>query len=199
MRKIALTGGPATGKSTLLALIRELGYPVFSADEEVRGLLAPGGEAYEKVKALCPWAVRPDGTLDRRRILARLVYDEELRRTLEALLHPLVREKLQAFFDRNAQAEFVFAEIPLLFEVGWEGLFDEVWVVACGEALQRERLRRRLTHPGLVEGLLKTQWPLSEKIRRAHRVFSSEKPPDELRRELQEVLSRMREPAPESP
>ncbi len=199
MRKIALTGGPATGKSTLLAILKEFGYPVFSADEEVRRFLAPGGEAHEKVKPLCPWAVRPDGSLDRRRILERLVRDEELRRTLEALLHPLVREKLQAFFEKNAQAELVFAEIPLLFEVGWEGLFDEVWVVACGEALQKERLRARLSDPALAERLLRSQWPLSEKIKRAHRVFSSEKPPDELRRELQEVLSRMREPVSESP
>ncbi|MBX6422877.1 dephospho-CoA kinase [Thermosulfurimonas sp. F29] len=199
MRKVAVTGGPATGKTTLLAILKDLGHPVFSADEAVRRLIAPGGEAHRRVKALCPWAVRADGTLDRRQILARIVCDEVLRRKLEALLHPLVRKELLAFFESHSGADLVFAEIPLLFEAGWEGLFDEVWVVACGEALQRKRLLKRLEDPALVEGLLRSQLALSEKIKRAHRVFSSEKPPEELRRELQEVLSRMRRPASESP
>ncbi len=178
-------------------LLKELGYPVFSADEVVRELTAPGGKAHQRVKALCPRAVRPDGTLDRRLILERLVRDPEFRKKLETLLHPLVREELEAFFQKNRNREIVFAEIPLLFEAGWEELFDEIWVVACGEEEQRRRLCARLGEVELVEALMKLSWPLSEKIRRAHRVFSSEKSPEALRDELQEVLSKMRAPVAE--
>ena len=191
MRKIALTGGPASGKSTLLKLAQELGCPVFSADEEVRRLLEPGSPPYEKVKGLCPWAVRQEGTLDRRAILERLSRDKEFRRRLEALLHPLVLKALKDFWKRHQEARVTLAEIPLLFEAGWEGLFDEIWVVACREEVQRERLIKRLGDPVLAEALIKSQWPLSEKVVRAQRVFNSEKPLSELKTELQEALSRI--------
>ncbi|WP_168720263.1 dephospho-CoA kinase [Thermosulfurimonas marina] len=195
MRKVGITGGAATGKSTLLKILSELGYPVFSADEVVRRLLAPQGRAFSQVKTLCPWALSPEGTLDRRKILERMVRDESLRRKLEALLHPLVREELLAFFKEaeSKGASWAFAEIPLLFEAGWEGLFDEIWVVTCKEDLQRSRLRERVGEE-LAEALLRLQWPLSEKVARAHRVFSSEDPPESWRRELQELLSRSRTP-----
>jgi len=199
VRKVGITGGPATGKSTLLRLLSRLGYPVFSADEVVRRLLAPQGQAFEKVKALCPWAVKPEGTLDRRLLLERLVQDPDLRQALEALLHPLVREELLVFFAKARKAAWAFAEIPLLFEAGWEDLFDEIWVVTCKEETQRRRLRERLGKEELVEGLLKLQWPLSQKVLWATRVFSSENTPEVWRRKLQGIFSKSRAPTGESP
>lgn len=199
MRKIAVTGGPATGKTTFLSILKELGYPTFSADEVVRRLIAPGGPAHERIRELCPWAVGPEGAFDRRLILRRLVEDVAFRSVLEDLLHPLVKDELLAFFEAHSGTEFVFAEIPLLFEAGWEELFDEVWVVACDRETQKARLHQRLSDPGLVERLLTTQLPLSEKIKRADRTFWSEKAPEVLKRELQELLSRMRSPCSERP
>ena len=199
MRRIAITGGPATGKTTVLSILRELGYPTFSADEVVRRLTAPGGPVHRRLQELCPWAVGPGRTLDRRRMLKRLIEDRKFRKTLEELLHPRVKEELLAFFKTHSGKELLFAEVPLLFEVGWEELFDEIWVVACGEETQRVRLGQRLSDPRLVEGLLALQLPLAEKIKRAHRVLWSEKPPEVLKNELQEWLSRMRSPCSERP
>ncbi len=197
--RIGITGGPATGKTTLLEILRELGYPVFSADERVRAYLAPGGQAYAAVRSLCPEALREDGTLDRRILLRRLLQDPAFRARMEGLLHPLVRRDLMTFMEKHRGAGPVFAEIPLLFEAGWEDLFDEIWVVTCSEEIQRRRLRERLRDEELVRGLLRLQLPLAEKERRAHRVFSSEVPVEELRVRVQKVLSRSLRPSGESP
>ncbi|PMP66082.1 MAG: dephospho-CoA kinase, partial [Thermodesulfobacterium geofontis] len=106
----------------------------------------------------------------------------------ENLFHPLVKEKLLEFIEINKGEKVLFFEVPLLFEVGWEDLFDEVWVVSCSEKVQKERILKKGLNEKLGEKILKTQLPLKEKEKRAHKIIFSEKSFEDLENEIKEML-----------
>jgi dephospho-CoA kinase len=175
--KIAVTGGPATGKSTVLKRLARKGLPTFSADEVVRELTRPGTTLCSRIKETFGEAYfLPGGELDRRALLRLIVSDSKSRELLEEIIHPVVKKRLLAFFEAHQEAPVVAAEIPLLYEVGWEGLFDLVMVVYVPEEVQKRRLLERLGDPHLVEAFLQLQWPLEEKCRRADLLLLGDDP-----------------------
>ncbi len=174
-RRIGLTGGIATGKSTLAALLAGRGLPVLDADAYAREALAPGSAGARAVLERYGEAVRAAGEPEAtdasetaaidRAALGRLVFaDAAERRWLEALVHPLVRQRFEAELLRLRQAPVVVLMVPLLFEAGLEGLCSEVWLVDCPEA---EQLRRLMARDGLGEAearaRIAAQWPLERK------------------------------------
>ncbi|HEV7277859.1 MAG TPA: dephospho-CoA kinase [Devosiaceae bacterium] len=173
MYRLGLTGSIATGKSTTLQAFADLGAPVFSADEAVHQLYE--GEAVAPVEALFP-GVAPTGVIDRVELSRRLLQDPELLAALEAVVHPLVRRKIAAFFDEAeaSGAPLAVADIPLLFENGVDWGLDGVAVTVVDEAEQR---RRVLARPGMtvekLEAILARQLPQGEKRRRADYVFDT--------------------------
>ncbi len=165
-RRIGLTGGIATGKSTVGALLAARGLLVLDADQFAREALAPGQPATEAVLARYGGAVagEPEGSLDRA-ALGRIVFaNEEERRWLEALVHPLVRQRFERELAALADAPTVVLMVPLLFEAELETLCSEVWLVDCEEDQQLQRL---MVRDGLGEeearGRLAAQWPLARK------------------------------------
>ncbi|MDW8479128.1 MAG: dephospho-CoA kinase [Xanthomonadales bacterium] len=145
---VALTGGVASGKSTVAAEFARLGAPVLDADEAARAVVAPGSEGLEAVvAAFGPGVLAADGALDRAALRRRVFADERERRRLEAILHPRIerhlREALAALAGRPAPPSYVVAVIPLLAEVGRYPWIDRVLVVDLPEAAQRERLMAR--------------------------------------------------------
>ena len=178
-RRIGLTGGIATGKSSVGRLLAEQGLPILDADCYAREALAPGSPAARAVLERHGGArVRGEAnagspeehpgigeaTIDRA-ALGRIVFnDASERRWLEQLLHPLVRARFATELDRLQQAPVVVLMIPLLFEAGLEALCSEVWVVTCDEAQQRQRLIER---DGLgtdeADARIDSQWPLEHK------------------------------------
>jgi dephospho-CoA kinase len=170
MRRVALTGGIATGKSTVATTLRGVGLPVVDADALAREAVAPGSAGFAEVVARFGAGVIASGGLDRA-ALARLVFaDAVARRDLERIVHPRVRAGVAAFFAAASSAAAV-AEIPLVYESGWYRDFDVVVVAACPPALQLARLMAR---DGLAEGdaasRLAAQWPIGDKARLADRV-----------------------------
>ncbi len=182
MKKIGITGGIATGKSTFCKILKELGYPVFSADEVVKELYQKK-EIQERIKSLLNLS-----KIDKKKILILITQSPEAKKLLEDFFFPLVKEKLFEFFKKQEKNRFVFAEIPLLFEAGWEKFFDEVWVIACSRETQFNRLKERLKNEELVKRLISLQLPLDYKIKKANRTFSSEKSLEELKKEVQTLL-----------
>lgn len=168
-RRIGLTGGIATGKSTVGALLAARGLPVLDADQFAREALAPGSAGARKVLAHFGERVRatgepPQPAIDRG-ALGRIVFaDAAERRWLEQLVHPLVRARFAAELERLRQDPVVVLMIPLLFEAGLEGLCSEAWLVDCGEQQQLQRLMGR---EGLEEAEARrrigAQWPLARK------------------------------------
>jgi dephospho-CoA kinase len=128
---VGLTGGVSTGKSTILATLKELGAVVMSADEASHRLTAPGGEALPAIRETFGDAVfLPDGTLDRRALGDIVFHDPSCRRALEAIIHPAVQRSMLSEIEKAADdgERVVVMEVPLLFETGMDALCGEVWV-----------------------------------------------------------------------
>jgi dephospho-CoA kinase len=171
MLRVALTGGVATGKSHVRARIASRGVPTIDADAIVHELFAAGSEVSREIaRTFGPAMTGSDGAVDRRALGARVFEDAEARRTLEAIVHPLVYDRIARWTAAQAAsgAAWVLADIPLLFETGREGDFDRVIVAACSP---EEQLRRVAERDGLPEAAararLAAQWPIAEKVRRA--------------------------------
>lgn len=174
MRRVALTGGIATGKSTVAATLRACGVPVVDADQLAREAVAPGSDGLRAVvDRFGPGVLQADGSLDRAG-LGRVVFaDAAARRDLERIVHPRVRTAVAAFFAAvDGAAAAAVAEIPLVYESGWFRDFDAVVVVACHP---REQLRRLVARDGLAasaaQARLDAQWPIGDKARLADRVI----------------------------
>ncbi|MFV0635984.1 dephospho-CoA kinase [Mitsuokella sp. WILCCON 0060] len=188
MKRIGLTGGIASGKSTAAAILRELGARVLDADAVAHELTASGQPLYEAyVRHFGPEAVFRDGRLDRRAI-GRLVFSSPAeKRWLNETSHPLIRRALQ---EQMAQAEAeglpaVVLDIPLLFESGWQNHLDEVWLVYVPENVQLTRLMARNGY-GRTEAMnrIKAQLSIEEKRKRADIVIDNTGNTAELRQQL---------------
>lgn len=181
MRIIGLTGGIATGKTTAANALAEMGAKVIDADAISRALSAPGGEAAEAI-------LKAFGTLDRA-ALGRLVFaDEDARHALEAILHPLVRRKMEAEIE-SAQSPIVVLDVPLLFEAGMEDMADEVWVTTAPRETQIARVMARDGKTRAeAEARIKSQMPASEKLRRADAVIDTSVSKQETRERLRALL-----------
>ena len=173
-RRIGLTGGIASGKSSVGRLLEARGWPVLDADQYAREALAPNTSAAKSVAQLFGAAVGSAAALDRKS-LGRIVFrDAEERRWLETLVHPHVRDRFQQELERHSQAPVVVLMIPLLFETGLETLCSEVWLVDCEPHQQLERLMRRSgLNEADAQARLAAQWPLSRKRPLADRVIDN--------------------------
>lgn len=183
MYKIGLTGGIASGKSTVAAILRELGAPVIDADALSRELTAPGGAALPELRARFGDAIFEGGVLNRRALGALIFADASAREALNAAIHPLVFAKMEAqiaaLADRGEAA--VVLEIPLLFETGYDAQVDEIWLA---DLPREEQARRLMARDGLspadADARIDSQWPLERKRSRARVRIDTGLPPEQL-------------------
>ena len=192
-RRIGLTGGIATGKSTVGQLLAgRFGLPVLDADLYARGALAPGSPGARAVLARYgePVASGAGDAIDRA-ALGRIVFaDPQERRWLEQLVHPLVRQRFEAELERLADSPVVVLMIPLLFEAGLESLCSEVWLVMCRPETQ---LRRLVGRDGLQQqeagARIAAQWPLARKQALADRLINNDGDSGALEQQLAAALA----------
>ena len=184
MKRIALTGGIACGKSTLADFLSELGCDVLDTDALVHALEAPGGAAVAPiVAAFGSEMLAADNGIDRRRLGQVVFADEAARLRLNRMVHPLVKTALARWLQAPGDQPKV-AVVPLLFEVGWEGGgWDAVVCVACADAEQQRRLRARGLPEAEARARVAAQLPLDEKVRRASHVVWNNGDLQALRRE----------------
>ncbi|MCM2282897.1 MAG: dephospho-CoA kinase, partial [Bdellovibrionaceae bacterium] len=146
MKWIGLTGGIATGKSTVARILREHGFPVVNADELARQAVANGTPAFDAVVArFGNVVVAADGDLDRKKLGEVVFQDSRARADLEAIVHPVVRAEQRRLRDELAAsgASLAFYDVPLLFEKNLDADFDASVAVICDEATQLSRLVAR--------------------------------------------------------
>ncbi len=199
MRIYGLTGGIASGKSTVATMLRELGAPVIDADQLAREVVEPGQPALALVAKRWPDCIAPDGRLDRARLAAQVFQSPEARRELEAITHPAIQEAmLRRTVALEAAGETIAVyEAALIFERGLEkGLVGVILVVARPET----QLRRMRSRDGLSEveaqRRLAAQLPLQEKVGRAQYLFDTDLPREETRRRVAEVWREIQEKSP---
>ena len=141
--RVGLTGGVASGKSSVSSILRELGAVVIDADQLAREVVAKGTPGLERVvEAFGPEVLTADGDLDRPKVGSIVFADEDQRRVLESIVHPLVFERIVALEEAAGEADVVVHDIPLLAESGRADTFDAVIVVDAPAEVQIERMVR---------------------------------------------------------
>jgi dephospho-CoA kinase len=195
MLKIALTGGPGSGKSTVARMFRDLGAHIIDADQVAHEVVAPGRPAWEELRrGFGPEYFHQDGTLDRAKMAELVFGDPEARGRLNAIIHPRVTQEIaRRLGDLAARGvRLVMVEVPLLYEVGLEKNYDLVIVVDAGEDEQIKRLTTRDGRPpGEASGIVQAQWPLDAKKARADFVVDNRTSLKHTREQVKKLWQRL--------
>jgi dephospho-CoA kinase len=179
--EVGLTGGIASGKSTVAQMLVELGAHLVDSDQLARQAVEPGSPGLEEiVAAFGPGVLGPDGDLDRRGLRELVFADPVARARLNAIVHPRVRELMDRELDHWRAADpggVVLVDVPLLFESGWAGRFAAVVLVYVPRAVQIQRLMRRdgVSRPE-AEAALAAQMDIEQKRGLAHFVVDNSGP-----------------------
>ena len=170
---LGLTGSIGMGKSSVAAMFKAAGVPVFDADAAVRRLQGPGGALLPAIEAAFPGSTGPEGVL-RETLGARVFADPAELARLEAIVHPAVAAERQAFLIEHGSEPLVVFDIPLLFEKGGHEAVDAVAVVSAPAEVQRARV---LARPGMTPEkfahVLSLQTPDADKRARADHVIDT--------------------------
>lgn len=187
---VGLTGGIASGKSTVSRVLRELGAVIIDADVAAREVVMPGSEGLARVASeFGKEVLLSDGSLNRK-LLGQIIFgDPEARRRLESITHPLIYRRMAQDLNCAAAegAQVIILDIPLLFETGlFLDTIDESVVVYVRPEIQLQRLMER---DGLseeeAEQRIRAQLPLEEKARRAEHVIDNSGSPEETRKQVE--------------
>jgi dephospho-CoA kinase len=137
MKKIAITGTIGSGKTECSRIIKKLGYTVFNCDEEVNNIYMSNHPDLINLIDVFPDAYN-DGIWDKK-VIAKIVFNDAFKKKqLEAIIYPILLNKMQEAMKMNGA--YFFAEVPLLFQIGWEQYFDEILVITCDDEVAIKRL-----------------------------------------------------------
>jgi len=196
VKLIGLTGGIASGKTTVAKIMKRLGAAIVDADALSREVVEPGRDAWKAiVDTFGAEVLRPDQTLDRQKLRAVIFNNSTARKKLESIIHPRVRALAEERINQQAAAgyELVVYEVPLLFEGNLHAWLRPVVLVACDADVQRQRLqqRDRLT-PEEAQKHIDAQMSLEEKRRLADYVIENDGDLESLERQVEAVLKRIK-------
>lgn len=189
---IGLTGGIASGKSTVVEMIKEAGYKVIDADQLVHDLQAQGGHLY---LALLDWLgeeiLLPNGELNRPKLGQLIFSNEEMRHQSAEIQGTIIREELVAQRDRLVKEEDIFfMDIPLLIENGYQDWFDQIWLVAVSPEVQRQRLmKRNRLSPEEANLRISSQMSLEEKVPYASLIIDNNGSLDDLKEQVKSAIN----------
>ena len=192
MKWLAITGGLGSGKSEVLRILNQMGFPTVSADDLARQAVSPGSQGLTSVtSAFGQNVLNVDGTLDRKKLGEIIFNDSKKRKILEGILHPLIQQMALAAREgyKKQGHKIAFYEIPLLFEKNLNANFDAVVVVATSEDNQilRAETRDKLTKSQIADRL-KSQIPLSEKVKSADYVIPNDSDKSALEVEVKKCI-----------
>ena len=195
MKLIGLTGGIASGKSTVAKILRQLGAAVVDADGLSREVVEPGSDGWKEIVAAFGTEVlQADQTLDRQKLRTLVFNNPDERKRLEAIIHPKVRALAERRIREHGAAGFavVVYEVPLLFEGNIHEWLRPVILVACDVEVQRRRLRARdgVTAEA-AQKIIDAQMKLEEKRRLADYVIENNGSLADLENQVREVLAKI--------
>lgn len=182
MKKIAITGNIASGKSQVENFIAKY-YPVYDTDEIAHKILNEITEFYGL-------DVFTNKKIDRKK-LGDLVFNNlELKQKLEALIHPKIKKELERIFRKHINDKFVFISIPLLFEVGWEYLFDEIILITADDSIRLSRLMQRnnFTEESALQRI-KAQIAQEDKVSKADYIIENNTTKEDLHNKIENLLA----------
>jgi len=191
MLRIGLTGGIGCGKSAACQIFTELGIPVIDADQISREVVARGEPALATIAELFGSPVLTgDGALDRSRMREMIFADPSLRRQLEAILHPLIKHRMQAQVA-SLHGPYVILAVPLLLEARWNDQVERVLVIDCPVELQISRtIRRDSVTRRQAEAIVAAQMEREERLKQADDIVCNDGDLEHLRRQIEELHQR---------
>jgi dephospho-CoA kinase len=187
---VGLTGGIASGKSLVGAMFVKLGATLIDTDIVAREVVAPGEPGLAAVSAeFGPGVLTTAGELNRQALRTLVFADDARRRTLESILHPLIRKRTLAKLE-DLEVPYALVVVPLLIETTFSELVDRILVVDCPESAQLERLMRRDAIPRAEAlAMLRAQVDRATRLKAAHDVIDNSGTPETTRRHV-ELLHR---------
>jgi dephospho-CoA kinase len=195
MYQIGLTGGIASGKSTVSRLLSELGALIVDADAIAHTVVTPGQPAWRQIiDYFGDQILFPDGNINRRKLGDIVFNDPEKRKHLEAITHPAIWSQVatEVKLAEAAGYQVIVLDVPLLLETDWNRMVNEVWVVYVDRQTQINRLmvRDSLTQQQ-AEMRIASQLSLEEKKQRADVVIDNSGSPDSTRRQVENLWERL--------
>ena len=186
---IAISGTMASGKSTVLSYLNQLGYPTINCDIINAQLQRVNEKGYLKIVESFGQDILNDNKEINRKKLASIIFNDiEKKKILESIMHPLILEKIYEIRDQHS---FVFIEVPLLYELGWEKYFDEDWLITCDESLCIERcIQNRNMTKEEVQARLNHQMSKESKMKKAKIVIENNGNIQELQKKIDLLLER---------
>ena len=172
MIKIGITGNIACGKSIAFEVIKSAGYAIIDCDDIVKDLYKDNSYI-EKVAEKFP-VIITDEKIDLKKLSDLIFSDNDFKEKYESFIFPKVKEKILEFFEENKGFENVFVIVPLLFEAGFECLFDKIIFISADENIRRERLIvRNSILSNMVDKVIKTQIPEEDKIKKCDYIINN--------------------------
>ena len=194
VRIIGITGGMASGKSTVTEFLRQQGYQVIDADQVVHELQEPGGRLYQALLTAFGSAIlQEDGRLDRPKLGAMIFGNPELLEQSSQIQNRIIREELAGRRGLLAEKEDIFfMDLPLLFELQYEDWFDQIWLVDVTEETQLSRLMsRNALSQEEAEKRIAAQLSLQEKRKRADVLIDNNGSLEETRQQIRDALQKL--------
>ena len=194
VRIIGITGGIASGKSTVTEFLRQQGYQVIDADQVVHELQESGGRLYQALlSAFGPAILQEDGRLDRPKLGAMIFGNTELLAQSSQIQNRIIREELAGRRDMLAETEDIFfMDLPLLFELQYEDWFDQIWLVDVTVETQLSRLMtRNALSQDEAEKRIAAQLSLQEKRKRADVLIDNNGSLEETRQQIRNALQKL--------
>jgi dephospho-CoA kinase len=196
VKLIGLTGGIASGKTSVARILKRLGAAVVDADALAREVVEPGQAAWHEIaETFGAEILKPDRTLDRHKLRAIIFSDPTARKKLEAIIHPRVRALAEKRIGELSAAGYgvVVYEVPLLFEGNLHEWLRPVILVACGARIQKQRLQHRDgVDAATAQRHIDAQMSLEEKRRLADYVIENDGTLEDLERQVQAVLEKIK-------
>ena len=187
MLKVALTGGIGSGKSVVAEMLEECGAVVIDSDQLAREVIERGSAGYEAVLAEFGDSILTDGDIDRAKLAELVFQDEALRKKLEGIIHPLVRDAAESVMRKAPSDSVVINQIPLLVETNGAKRFDYVITVSASEQTRRSRLLERGLKDYEITKRMQAQVDDAAREAISHTVLKNEGSLDELQRNVEEL------------
>ena len=186
---IAISGTMASGKSTVLSYLKQLGYITINCDIINAELQKINEKGYLKIVESFGKDILNDNKEINRKKLAHIIFnDSKKKELLESIMHPLILKKIYEIRDQHP---FAFIEVPLLYELGWEKYFDEDWLITCDESLCIERcIQNRNMTKEEVQARLNHQMSKESKMKKAKIVIENNGNIQELQKRIDLLLER---------
>lgn len=202
MKRIGLTGGIASGKSAVAAMLRELGFDVIDADALGHTLIEPGLPAYgEILREFGPGVLGEDGRIDRGKLGAMVFRDTEKLARLNAMVHPRVETEIHRLFsewEKEGVRDAAFVEAALLVEAEYQKRLDGLVVAWCRPEQQVERLLARGLNEVEARRRIAAQMPAEEKLKYATEKMDCSGTVEATRKQVEELAARLRRAAADS-